>query len=90
MKPQAVAAAILLAGAVLCHAQVPVPGYPSPPRCGHGELLMQCQSSTCAELTCANPTPPTKCSNDCHTACFCANGFYRNSAGHCVRRDLCS
>ncbi|KAL3240214.1 hypothetical protein MRX96_047925 [Rhipicephalus microplus] len=28
---------------------------PRLPRCSHGELLMQCQSSACAELTLCEP-----------------------------------
>ncbi|KAK8759259.1 hypothetical protein V5799_003103 [Amblyomma americanum] len=86
MKSQAVAVAVLLAAVALCHAQV----GPVVPRCGPGEVLKQCQSSTCAELSCAHPRPPTKCTYDCVTGCFCADGFFRNSARRCVPRALCS
>ncbi|KAL1475005.1 hypothetical protein MTO96_037602, partial [Rhipicephalus appendiculatus] len=64
--------------------------FPPNKRCGPGETLKQCQSSTCAELNCADPRPPTKCTYDCVTGCFCADGFYRNSARRCVPRALCS
>ncbi|XP_077527756.1 ixochymostatin-like [Haemaphysalis longicornis] len=86
-------AAVLLAAAVLCDAQlavVPNLGAPKLPRCGPGEVLKHCQSSTCGERTCAFPGPPTKCTYDCRTGCFCADGFFRNRAKRCVPLALCS
>ncbi|KAL1485155.1 hypothetical protein MTO96_001007, partial [Rhipicephalus appendiculatus] len=63
---------------------------PPASRCGTGEVWKECQSSRCAELTCANPRPPTQCTSDCVTGCFCSNGFYRDSLRRCVPRHLCS
>ncbi|XP_077527757.1 chymotrypsin-elastase inhibitor ixodidin-like [Haemaphysalis longicornis] len=87
-----VAAAVLLAAAVLCDAQavVPVRGLPNGSRCGPGEVLKYCQSSTCGERTCASPGPPTHCTADCRTSCFCEDGFFRNRAKRCVPLALCS
>ncbi|XP_075559433.1 chymotrypsin-elastase inhibitor ixodidin-like [Dermacentor variabilis] len=92
MKPQAlvVVVSVLLAGAVLCHAQGILHDYPRPSGCGPGEVLKQCQSSTCAEFKCADPRPPIKCTYDCVTGCFCADGFYRTSSNGCVPKHLCS
>ncbi|XP_077489182.1 ixochymostatin-like [Amblyomma americanum] len=75
--------AILLATAVLCDATRPAP------KCAEGEVLKHCQSSRCAELSCAHPEPPTACTTDCVTGCFCADGFFRNSAKKCVPREQC-
>ncbi|EEC00394.1 cysteine rich secreted protein, putative [Ixodes scapularis] len=65
----------------------PIP-YPLP-KCAAGEVLKHCQSSSCAELSCAFPVPSSQCTLDCKTGCFCANGFFRNSRKKCVTRDQC-
>ncbi|KAH9383909.1 hypothetical protein HPB48_025801 [Haemaphysalis longicornis] len=74
----------------LLHPVVPVRGLPNGSRCGPGEVLKYCQSSTCGERTCASPGPPTHCTADCRTSCFCEDGFFRNRAKRCVPLALCS
>ncbi|EEC00392.1 chymotrypsin-elastase inhibitor ixodidin [Ixodes scapularis] len=58
--------------------------------CGQGEVFKECESSSCAELTCASPEPTDECSRDCVFGCFCKDGMYRNTEKKCVSLENCS
>lgn len=64
-------------------------GGSSFPACGPGEVFKECESSSCGELSCANPEPTDECSRDCAYQCFCDRGLYRNSLGICVPLARC-
>lgn len=64
-------------------------GGSSFPACGPGEVFKECESSSCGELSCANPEPTDECSRDCAYECFCDRGLYRNSLGICVPLARC-
>lgn len=64
-------------------------GEESFPECGPGEVFKECESSSCGELTCAQPEPIDDCTRDCAYQCFCVHGLYRNSLGICVPLAQC-
>uniref|UniRef100_G3MRQ1 TIL domain-containing protein n=1 Tax=Amblyomma maculatum TaxID=34609 RepID=G3MRQ1_AMBMU len=59
------------------------------PSCGPGEVFKECESTSCGELSCADPEPTDECSRDCAYQCFCVRGLYRNSLGICVPFSQC-
>ncbi|KAK8787800.1 hypothetical protein V5799_022423, partial [Amblyomma americanum] len=59
------------------------------PSCGPGEVFKECESTSCGELSCAQPEPTDECSRDCAYQCFCVRGLYRNSLGICVPLSQC-
>ncbi|KAG0432958.1 hypothetical protein HPB47_020365 [Ixodes persulcatus] len=63
--------------------------FPRPKRCPRNEMYRACVSSSCAEATCQKPTVGPACTADCRSGCFCEDGFFRNGAQLCVRRDQC-
>ncbi|KAH6943079.1 hypothetical protein HPB50_015450 [Hyalomma asiaticum] len=57
---------------------------PKPRKCGPGEVWKECVSRGCGEKTC----PPKEfqgCLSTCEFGCYCADGFFRNPQGRCVR-----
>ncbi|XP_070379072.1 chymotrypsin-elastase inhibitor ixodidin-like [Dermacentor albipictus] len=64
-------------------------GEGSFPQCGPGEVFKECESSSCGELSCAQPEPTDECTRDCAYQCFCVHGLYRNSLGICVPLAQC-
>ncbi|KAL3240215.1 hypothetical protein MRX96_047926 [Rhipicephalus microplus] len=59
------------------------------PECGPGEVFKECESSSCGELSCAQPEPTDECTRDCAYQCFCDRGLYRNGLGICVPLAQC-
>ncbi|KAH6943512.1 hypothetical protein HPB50_022420 [Hyalomma asiaticum] len=71
-----------------CPQQGIVASWPVP-SCRENEEWKMCVSSTCSETTCQKRTLGPQCTFDCRQGCFCSDGFYRDSAGNCVREDQC-
>ncbi|KAL1438414.1 hypothetical protein MTO96_048028 [Rhipicephalus appendiculatus] len=58
---------------------------PRPRNCNRpGEVWKTCVMQGCAEKTCENKER-MPCLATCDSGCYCADGFFRNRRGRCVR-----